>query len=185
MSAGNVDNPNSSETVIAGTGPIIENLHSSYPAGLDAQTLINQYSPGATTVSGCDTTGTCGTLPTPFPPTDPANATAAGQTSLINGNADIHGGGGSGVLIVNGDLTIHGGGFQWYGLILVKGTVTFQGGGSAGTNIIGAVIAGQDANANSDTTLGGSVVINMDTCAISNSFKGQPLHYISARELLY
>ncbi|HET9696711.1 MAG TPA: hypothetical protein VFP40_07585, partial [Terriglobales bacterium] len=98
---------------------------------------------------------------------------------------DLHGGGGSGVLIVNGDLTIHGGGFQWYGLILVKGTVTFQGGGSAGTNIIGAVIAGQDANANSDTTLGGSVVINMDTCAISNSFKGQPLHFIAARELLY
>jgi hypothetical protein len=162
-------------------------MGSSYPQGLNAQNLIDQYSPGATIVSDCNTLGACGSLPNPFPPDYSTSVTANGQTSLINGDADFQGGTGSGVLIVNGNLTIHGGngGFRWYGLILVKGTVTFQGGASAGTNIIGAVIAGQQANANVDTTLGGSVVINLDMCALRNSFKNQPLHMISARELLY
>jgi hypothetical protein len=103
--------------------------------------------------------------------------------SLLSGNVTLNGGGGSGVLLVDGDLTIHGGGFQWYGLIVVRGVVTFQGGGSAGTNIVGAVISGEEANANA--TLGGSVAINLDVCAIRNAFRGQPLTALSSRELLY
>jgi hypothetical protein len=180
-SGGGIDPPNSSELVVAGVGPTVPNI-SPWPSNLEAQSIIDQLSPAAVSVSDCSSNN-CGALPSPFPPTDPAAVTTAGQVSLISGNPTLNGGGGSGVLLVNGDLTIHGGGFQWYGLIVVKGVVTFQGGGSAGTNIVGAVISGQEANAN--TTLGGSVVINLDVCAIRNAFKGQPLTYISSRELLY
>ncbi|HWR13244.1 MAG TPA: hypothetical protein VN577_00335 [Terriglobales bacterium] len=191
-SAGDVDNPNSSQNILAGTGPIIQDVPS-WPSNLEVGPLIDTLKPGSTNVATC-TSGICtlnsgtdvlGTLPTPFPPTDPASVTTAGQVSYVDGNITLNGGGGSGILIVNGDLTIHGGGFQWYGLILVRGVVTFQGGGSADTNIYGAVIAGENTNANADTTLGGSVNIKLDTCALANSFKNRPLTYISSRELLY
>jgi hypothetical protein len=192
-SANNVDNPNASETVVAGTGPIVQNVGvGNWPSSLDVPTLINNFKPTSVNVATCSS-GSCslnsgtnlmGTIVT-LPPTDPASITTSGQISYVGGNITMNGGGGSGVLLVDGDLTIHGGGFQWYGLILVKGTVTFQGGGSASTNIYGAVIAGQDTNANIDTTLGGSVNIMLDKCAIANSFKGRPLTYISSRELIY
>ncbi len=181
-SGGGIDPPNSSELVVAGVNPPTVPNVSPWPANLDAQSIINQLSPAAVNVSDC-ASNNCGALPAPFPPTDPASVNTAGQVSLITGNVTLNGGGGAGVLLVNGDLTIHGGGFQWYGLIVVRGVVTFQGGGSAGTNIVGAVISGEEANAN--TTLGGSVVINLDVCAIRNAFRGQPLTYLSSRELLY
>jgi hypothetical protein len=193
-SAGQVDNPNASETVVAGTGPIVQNVGSSWPSSLNVPSLINQFKPSSVNVATCSN-GSCtlnsGTnvmgpiVNISSSSFDPTTISTAGQVSYVGGSITFNGGGGSGILIVDGDLTIHGGGFQWYGLILVRGTVTFQGGGSAGTNIEGAVISGQDANANVDTTLGGSVVINLDKCAVTNSLKGQPLVYLSSRELLY
>ena len=188
-SGGSVDTPNNSETVAAGTEPVIQANVASWPAGLDVQTLIDTYKPGATTVTDC--ASGCGTLPNPFPPTTPSSPTypatpppVTNQVTYVGGNADFNGGGGSGVLIIDGDARLHGG-FQWYGLIIVKGTVDFTGGGS-GTNIVGAVINGQDVTLNSDLDkLGGSVEISLDECAIKNAFKGKPLTYISSRELLY
>jgi hypothetical protein len=208
-SAGVVDNPNNSETVVGPVGDqhgIQESIGANnWPASLNIDTLINSFKPGsisvATQSSGSwnlnNGTNILGPFPTTAQLSDPALIAMSGQVSYIGGSIQLGGSGsntfpsqcqgacGSGVLIVDGDLTIHGGGFQWYGLILVRGTVTFQGGGSAGTNIYGAVIAGQDTNANTDTTLGGSVNIQLDKCAISNSMKARPLTYISSRELLY
>jgi hypothetical protein len=192
-SAQNVDNPNPSQTVVAGSTAIIESIgQNNWPASLEVPPLIDRFKPSSVNVATCSS-GSCSlisgtnvmgpilTLPAP----DPAAVTASGQVSYIGGNITLNGGGGAGILIVDGDLTIHGGGFQWYGLILVRGVVTFQGGGSANTNIYGAVISGEQTNANTDTTLGGSVNILLDKCAIANSMKGQPLTYISSRELLY
>ena len=181
-SGGSIDSPGPSETVVAGPNPPTQGSVSPWPSNLDVVSIINQLKPTATTVSDCSSNN-CGTLPSPFPPTNPETVTTSGQVSYVPGNVTFNGGGGSGILLIDGDLTIHGGGFQWYGLIVVKGVVTFQGGGSAGTNIAGAVIAGQEASA--DTTLGGSVSINLDKCALRNVFRTRPLNYISSRELLY
>lgn len=195
-SAGTVDNPNPSQTVVGGTGDengIIDHVgQSNWPSNLEAGPLIDLFKPSSVDVANC-TLGDCelkpdATLGTPvsLPPSDPASVTTSGQVSYIGpGSIDLNGVSGSGILIVDGDLTIHGGGFAWYGLILVRGVVTFQGGGPSDTNIYGAVISGEDTNANTDTILGGSVNIMLDKCAIANSMKGQPLTYISSRELIY
>lgn len=180
-SGGSVSPPNSSQNIVAGTGPIVQNV-TSWPGSLDPSTIINQLSPFAATVTNCNTNN-CGTIPNPFPPADPASIATSAQVSLITGNVTLTGGGGSGVLLVDGDLSIHGGGFQWYGLIVVKGVMTFQGGGGAGTNIVGAVVSGHEASAN--TSIGGNVTVSLDSCAIRNAYRAQPLNYISSRELLY
>lgn len=63
----------------------------------------------------------------------------------LSGNAS-----GAGVLVVDGDLRISGG-FQWVGIILVRGRVTMVGGGG-GKRLIGALAAGEEAEATTDTT---------------------------------
>jgi len=94
-------------------------------------------------------------------------------TSSANGN---------GILIVDGDLDVHGG-MQFYGLILVKGVIKFTGGGSDKTNILGAVMAGQESVV--DNVLGGSAVIGFDACALNANYISAPPRITSFRELSF
>ena len=190
-----VEGENASQTFIAGTGPFVENVSSSaggWPAAYDVNSLIARLKPGSVNVAHPDGTGgyalnagvSLGTVPNPFPPSDPANVSTDGQVSYVGGSINLKdGASGSGILIIDGDLRLNGKNFQWYGLILVKGNITMTGGGSPTTNIVGAMLSGETAN--DDTTLGGSFGINLDLCALQNAFKRQPLTYISSRELLY
>jgi hypothetical protein len=84
--------------------------------------------------------------------------------------------------VVEGDLIVHGG-LEFYGLIIVKGAITFTGGGSGGgSNIIGAVLAGQSAQAD---TLGGSVNLQFDRCALNQAANAAPPRIVSSREIEY
>ena len=80
------------------------------------------------------------------------------------------------------DLVVHGG-ISFYGLIVVRGSVTFNGGGAGGgSNIIGSLLAGQSAQAD---TLGGSAQFQFDSCALANAQAGQAPHVLSTREIEY
>ena len=196
-SASTVQNPNNSETLIAGTNPpVVQNQTWTW----DVQELVQRFSttPGAVNVTnppynwscsggGCGTQSnvTLGVPPT-FPPT-PANnpvgpANMQSQITIVPGDLQITSNGsvGNGVLVVNGNLDIHGG-FQFYGVIIVTGVISFTGGGSAGTNIYGAVIAGQQSYV--DTTLGGSANINFDFCALPGGSTNQPPRSLAMRDI--
>src|SRR4051812_33619373 len=172
---GNVDNPNSSENLLAGTTPVFSKNNSDYP--YDVKQLIDNYKgsawdattkcyAGSQTPCGYGWTdssnvyhaecqaGNCGThssavagtVPSPFPPIDPSNPVGGvPQVTYVPGDVKFtSASSGSGILIVDGDLDINGG-LQWYGLILVKGVIKFTGGGADKTNILGAVLAGQES----------------------------------------
>jgi hypothetical protein len=110
---------------------------------------------------------------TPFP----------GQVTYVAGDLQITAGSiGNGILVVDGNLDIHGG-LQFYGLVIVKGVVSFTGGGANPTNIYGAVLAGQSSVV--DTTLGGSAVIDFDSCALNRNTGNKPPNAIAFRELQY
>lgn len=181
----------------------------------DINNLINTYKDYPTTVNATNspynftcTSGNCGTVtgsstpnmgtPPALPPTPPAaplgtdglpcdtsGAVCQSQYTYVPGSvklsSDITG---NGVLIIDGDLTINGG-FTWYGLVLVRGTTTFTGGGSGKVNVYGSLLSGEAANVNLDTSLGGSVVINYDQCAMPNPGKNQAPAVVSYRELGY
>jgi Tfp pilus assembly protein PilX len=129
--------------------------------------------------------GSWGTVPTNFTTlqTDGTPVGNANQTTYVGGNLDLYAhNSGSGILVVDGDLTVHGG-ISFYGLIIVKGAITFTGGGAGGgSNIIGAVLAGQSAQAD---TLGGSAQFQFDSCALANAQTGQAPHVLSTREIEY
>jgi hypothetical protein len=199
-SASTVDNPNSSETIVAGQNPpIAENQ----PWIYDINKLVKKYKDGASTVDvtqppynwSCPgTPPVCGTysgsqfgVPPNFPPSPVDNPTGpvdmSKQVTYVPGSVQLTGGTmGNGVLVVDGDLDIHGG-MQFYGLILVKGVVRFTGGGSAKTNIYGAVLAGQRSI--DDTVLGGSAAISFNVCALLNNTNPAPPSLISSHELTY
>jgi hypothetical protein len=126
-----------------------------------------------------------GTPPTGFPVFDPKNPTGmVPQVTYVPGTIDLtNHPNGAGVLIVDGDLTVHGG-MNFYGLILVRGVVTFVGGGSGqDANIFGSVVSGNGGV--TDNTLGGSVNIQYDRCALMNNQIVQPPVTLSAREVTY
>jgi len=170
------------------------------------QDLVNQYSqlPGVVdvtkssnynwTCTGTPPNADCGTHSTPslggatFPlaPTADNPAGMSPQITYVPGNVSITSSAtGSGILIVNGNLDLHGG-MQFYGLILVSGSVTFNGGGSSGVNLYGGLLSGDPVQDNTDTTtLGGSVSIQYDYCALKNSNKGQMPRTLALRELSY
>lgn len=78
----------------------------------------------------------------------------------IDGNLNINGVRGQGVLIVSGDLDVQGG-FEFYGPVLVRGTINTQG---TGGHFNGGVIA---ANVNLDQNVVlGDAVINFSSCAL-------------------
>ncbi len=216
--SGTVDNPNRSETLKAGTDPIVaQNQAWTY----DIPAMINSYKSSATdvrsapynyscTVATGTANGDCGNetrqqfgIPPAFPPTPPDHPlpdssfgacntsvtpwTGAGcptpQVTYVPGNLQITAGStGNGILIVDGDLNIHGG-LQFYGLILVRGVVKFTGGGSDRTNIVGAVLAGQESYV--DNTLGGSAVINFNACALKNNNVPSPPSMLNIHEVSY
>ncbi len=104
------------------------------------------------------------------------------QITYVPGNEHLCGNApGNGVLVVDGNLDINGG-LQFYGLIIVRGVISFTGGGSAGVNIYGAVLAGQQSYV--DTTLGGSANIYFNFCALPQGSRDQPPRVLSFRELL-
>ncbi len=204
-SASTVDNPNKSETIVAGPNPpVAENmpwiydigkLIKTYSSGMNVMdirkapynvTCVPQsnpnYPPDCGTVSGAS----FGVPPT-FPPSPPDNPTGpanmATQTTYVPGDLHVTGNTqGNGILIVDGDLDIDGG-MQFYGLILVRGVVKFTGGGSQKTNIYGSVLAGQQSI--DDTVLGGSASIFFDMCALMHNRQPQPPSTLSFRELTY
>jgi hypothetical protein len=183
-------------TTVPPTPGTVENVK---PFPYDIPTLINRYKTASGTVnatgapynltcSGSPVTcgsvngGTFGTEPTNFPP-NPTPVGNVNQTTYVPGNLDLQAHNtGSGILVVDGDLVIHGG-LEFYGLIIVKGAVTFTGGGGGGgSNVIGAILAGQSAQAD---TLGGSVNLQFDQCALANAQNGQPPRTLSSREIEY
>ena len=199
-SSQSVDNPGASETVIAGPNPPIAQ---SQPWPYDITSLIDKYKNQAGTVNATGApynyscTGTppnCSQhpsqvfgIPPNFPPTPPDNPLGppgmALQVTYVPGDLKITSSSqGNGILVVDGDLEINGG-LQFYGLVLVKGVVKFTGGGADKTNIFGAVLAGQESLV--DTTLGGSAVINFDSCALSRNTGQRPPNQIAFRELSY
>jgi Tfp pilus assembly protein PilX len=203
-SAGSVDNPVASETVVAGpTPPIAENQ--SWPYNIPD--MINQYKANALNVTGAPygytctpanppsvPNGNCGTqtgqtfgVPPNFPPTPPdaplGPLNMAEQVTYVPGDLKITASSvGNGILIIDGDLDINGG-LQFYGLILVKGVVKFTGGGAQNTNIFGAVLAGQESLV--DNVLGGSAVIQFDQCSLIRKMTNNPPVMITQREVMY
>ena len=195
-SASTVQNPNNSETLVAGTSPpVVQNQ----PWTWDVNELVQKYStaPGSVDVTGppynwsC-TSGSCGTrsgaslgVPPTFPPDPPVNpvgpANMQSQITVVPGNVQLTGGStGNGVLVVNGNLDIHGG-LQFYGVIIVTGVISFTGGGSDHTNIYGAVIAGQQSYV--DNTLGGSANISFDFCALPGGNRNFPPRALGLRDI--
>jgi hypothetical protein len=91
----------------------------------------------------------------------------------VEGNLNINGVQGQGVLLVNGDLDVQGG-FEFYGPVLVKGTLNTQG---TGGHFNGGVIA---ANVDLDQNdILGNAVVTYSSCAVTralqNSAPGAPL----------
>jgi Tfp pilus assembly protein PilX len=129
--------------------------------------------------------GTLGTAPIPFPPTDPNNPVGAvNQITYVPGSFDIQAKtSGAGVLIIDGDLTIHGG-LQFYGLIIVRGILTFSGSGTGqDVGVYGSVITGNSSIA--DDTLKGGVNIQYDRCALLNTQTPSPPALLANHEVSY
>ncbi len=128
--------------------------------------------------------GTFGTVPNPFPPTDPNNPVGAvNQITYVPGSIDITATtSGSGVLVVDGDLTLHAG-LQFYGLIIVRGVLTYSGSGSGQQlNVAGSVIAGQGSVADA---LSGGINIQYDHCALLHNLNPNPPSMIATHESSY
>jgi hypothetical protein len=196
-------NPDPSPGLVAGTSPpYAENQTFPY----DVPALIARYSTqqGAVNITGSPYNQTCtpqtppaypdcgkitsdktlGTLPTPFPPTDPTNPVGlVNQTTYVPGNLDITAKvNGAGVLIIDGDFTVHGG-LNFYGLIIVRGIITFAGsGGGQDVNVIGSIVAGEGSVADK---LSGGVNIQFDRCALMNNTNPAPPSMLATHELSY
>ena len=186
--------------LVAGTSPAVAQ---NQPFPYDVAALINKYSKQGGVVSttgapyniGCTAgtpyqncgqlnAGALGTLPNPFPPTDPNNPVGiVNQITYVPGSFDLQAHTqGAGVLIVNGDLTIHGG-LEFYGLIIVQGVLTFSGSGlGQQSNVIGSIVAGNGSVADS---LSGGINVQYDKCALQQTKQAQPLQVLSTRELSY
>lgn len=190
--------------LVAGTSPpVAQNQNFPYDVG----GLISKYSnqPGAVNVTGAPYNQTCtastatppgfancglisngtfGTVPSPFPPTDPTNPVGAvNQITYVPGSIDITAQtSGSGILIVDGDLTLHAG-LNFYGLIIVRGVLTYSGSGNGqNLNVAGSVIAGQGSVADA---LSGGINIQYDRCALLNNQTQRPPALIATHEVTY
>ena len=214
-SSSTVDNPNASEGIISGLDdpntPQNEGIAQNKPWVYDIPSLVDKYKNDGTAVNvtnapykyDCSKAAptpdnpsqtSCSThpsqvfgIPPTFPPTPPDNPVGppgmASQITYVPGNLKITSASqGNGILVVDGDLEINGG-LQFYGLILVRGVISFTGGGADKTNIYGAVLAGQQSLV--DTVLGGSAVINYDSCALQQKKAPRPPTSIAFRELSY
>lgn len=184
---------------------IVSGITTGTPAGTQANVpnsqwpynipqLINKYkNMNAVTPAGVCSGGSCsaqgatwGANSTDFTANGPLPNNMQPQVTYLPGNARLTGNVmGSGVLVVDGNLDIHGG-FQWYGLVLVKGTIDFTGGGSDPVNLYGAFLNGSNVNAvNIFDVLGGSVVLQYDSCALKSLNNKRPPIVLASRELMY
>jgi len=161
------------------------NASTSQQPVIPGQLPYNLSCTGTPVSCGTVNTGAFGQVPSNFSNLQTAGAPTGNinQTTYVPGNLDLQAHNtGSGILVVDGDLIVHGG-IQFYGLIIVRGSITFTGGGSGGgSNIIGAVLAGQSAQAD---TLGGSAQFQYDSCALANAQTGQVPHVLATREIEY
>lgn len=83
----------------------------------------------------------------------------------VDGDLNINGVQGQGVLLVNGNLDVQGG-FEFYGPVLVRGTLSTQG---TGGHFNGGVVA---ANVDLDqNTVLGNAVINFSSCAVAKALQ--------------
>jgi Tfp pilus assembly protein PilV len=204
-SSESVDDPNASQTILSGLDNpsttanegIAENQEWPY----DIEALISKYKDYSGVVNvteapynyvctgtppscGTQTSQTFGTIPSPFPPLDSSNPIGAvPQLTYVPGDLKITSSSkGAGILVVDGDLEINGG-LEFFGLIVVKGVISFTGGGADKTNIVGAVLAGQQSVDN--TELGGSATIQFDSCALEDNTAPQPPTLVRFTELTY
>jgi hypothetical protein len=190
---------------VAGTNPV-NAQNAPYP--YDVAALISKYANTAGTVNttgppynmsctgtpancGTTNTGSFGSPPNPFPPTNVQNPPGVvNQITYIPGSVDLQAhSSGAGVLVVDGNLTVHGGIF-FYGLIIVRGTLTFVGGGAGqSNNIIGGVVAGNNGDIGGAgviaDSLGGGINMQFDSCALNNNSIQQPPTRIAFHELQY
>lgn len=199
-------NGGTSETISSGESqPMLQNVN---PWPYNVDDLINAYRNNGTVTPGdISCTGTpnltatpavyasCGTTgdnfgtypPPPGPPTTSAGSIP--QTTYIPGSVKLTGNAGAGVLIIDGDLDVHGG-LQFYGLILVRGQINFTGGGSQQVNLYGAILAGQDVNAQDQAlsdNIGGSFNFTYDSCALKQGGiqKPGPPTLLAEHEVMY
>jgi hypothetical protein len=117
------------------------------------------------------------------PGTGPATVYVPGSVKLTGNNSAT----GSGILIIDGDLEINGG-LAFYGLILVKGKITFSGGGNQPVNLYGAILAGEDVNAQDAAvldTVGGSFNFHYDSCALKLIPSSGPPKLLASHEIMY
>jgi hypothetical protein len=172
----------------------------------DIPTLVQQYSASASNASGapwnisCSPTSGiylgCGTVSGQtfgnYPQGMPANPSwppGQGPSQVyIPGSVQLTGNtSGAGVLIINGDLDVHGG-LDFYGLILVRGKIKFTGGGSQNINMFGALLAGEDVNAQDIAildTVGGSFSFQYDSCALKQFTQKGPPSLLATHEVMY
>jgi hypothetical protein len=195
-----VENPNKSETIVAGPNPPIaqnqpwpfdiESLVKRYKNNIDVKDVTkapyNWSCVGSPPNCGTQTAQVFGVPPT-FPPSpvdDPVGPpNMSKQVTYVPGDLKITAGTvGNGVLVVDGDLEVQGG-LQFYGLILVKGVIKFTGGGADKVNVFGGILAGQQSI--DDTQLGGSASIVFNVCALLNNTNPAPPKLLSARELAF
>jgi hypothetical protein len=202
-----VDTKGSAASITAGPNPPIAQSVDPWPYKVGD--LINTYSSGATNVTGAPYNTTCtgtpnftstpavyascstvtgqvyGTYPTGLPDS-PTGSNP--QTTYIPGSVRLDGNTtGSGVLIIDGDLDVHGG-LNFYGLILVRGQINFTGGGSQSVNLYGALLAGQDVNAQDialGDNIGGSFNFHYDSCALKQSAPPGPPRLLATHEVMY
>lgn len=143
---------------------------------------------GSPTSCGTQSGSVFGSYPTGLPdaPVFPLNGGPA--TVYVPGSVQLSGNAsGSGILIIDGDLDIHGG-LSFYGLILVKGQITFTGGGKQSVNVYGAMLAGEDVNAQDaaiEDTIGGSFHFQYDSCALSLTPSKGPPKLLATHEVMY
>ena len=133
----------------------------------DLKSLANKIVPGgnqtaAPTLSGLD----CGVNDLwnwgePFTATAFATCRSYFPIIWVDGDLQINGNRGQGILLVNGDLKVAGG-FEFYGPVIVKGSLTSTG---TGGHFNGGVIA-RNVDLEQLTVLG-NATINYSSCALS------------------
>ena len=212
--AGTVDNPNSSERLLAGVSPAYAQ---SQPWNYDIPGLINLYKPGAVSVTSSPysfsctantydssgnltANGSCGThsggtygVPPPFPPT----YDSSGNLTWPSGtNPTPY----SQVTYVPGNLQMTGGSVG-SGILIVDGDLDIHGGLQFyGLILVRGVVKFTGGGSDStnvfgavlagqesyvDNTLGGSASINFSSCALKQNQTPQPPRLISIREATY
>lgn len=200
-SAGAVTNQVPPDAFTSGMGSGTAAVDQNAPWPYKIPQLINALSAGVNPPAGLTCTGTanpfgtpsvyenCGNMagatfggyPTTLLPSPVFSPTGPGpQTTYIPGSIHLTGNtSGSGILIVDGDLDVNGG-LNFYGLILVRGKISFTGGGSQAVNLYGAILAGEEVNAQDQVdgdSIGGSFNFRYDSCALklqSKQLAGPP-----------